>query len=495
MGSRRIIPSLLLPAVMTLLLPRTAGSQQHTPVSSETQTCIDCHEQYTPGIVADWRASRHAHSTPREALTRSALERRVSSITIPSSLEAVAVGCYECHSQNAKAHKDNFEHFGFSISIIVSPGDCKTCHATEVEQYSTGKKAFALDILQKNPVYQALVGTTLTTRAVHGDRLTPGNASTTAKNEACYACHGTRVEVVGAATMNTEAGELTVPKLSNWPNQGVGRINPDGTSGACTSCHPRHSFAIEIARKPATCGQCHLEPDVPAYNVYKESKHGNIEESVERHWTWDSVPWTVGKDFTAPTCATCHNSLLVNPAGGVIAERSHDFGARTWIRIFGLVYAHPQPASGKTFEIRNDDGLPLPTTFAGKPASTFLISSEDQAKRKELMKKVCGACHSSSWTSGHFTEFDSTISETNAMTLAATQIIGRAWEKKMADRSNPFDEAIEQMWVRQWLFYANSVRYGSAMAGPDYTAFKNGWWELTNNLQKMHETVKAGKRP
>ena len=37
-----------------------------------------------------------------------------------------------------------------------------------------------------------------------------------------------------------------------------------------------------------------------------------------------------------------------------------------------------------------------------------------------------------------------------------------------------FDEANEQKWIREWLFYANSVRYAAAMSGPDYATFKNG---------------------
>ena len=62
------------------------------------------------------------------------------------------------------------------------------------------------------------------------------------------------------------------------------------------------------------------------------------------------------------------------------------------------------------------------------------------------------------------------------------------WKNKLADRSNPFDESIEQMWIRQWLFYSNSVRYSSAMTGaPDYTSFKNGWWNLNENLQHMKD--------
>lgn len=39
----------------------------------------------------------------------------------------------------------------------------------------------------------------------------------------------------------------------------------------------------------------------------------------------------------------------------------------------------------------------------------------------------------------------------------------------------PDDEVVEQKWIAQWLVYANSVRYASAMSGPDYATFKNGW--------------------
>ena len=60
-----------------------------------------------------------------------------------------------------------------------------------------------------------------------------------------------------------------------------------------------------------------------------------------------------------------------------------------------------------------------------------------------------------------------------------------AWEAGLADPANPFDEGIEQKWILQWLFYSNSIRYASAMSGPDYAAFKNGWWNLTKNLQDM----------
>jgi len=37
------------------------------------------------------------------------------------------------------------------------------------------------------------------------------------------------------------------------------------------ACHPRHGFSIEVARKPYTCSQCHLEPDVPGMYTKKAS--------------------------------------------------------------------------------------------------------------------------------------------------------------------------------------------------------------------------------
>lgn len=470
---------------------RTQVPAQESTISSESQMCISCHEMYTPGIVEDWRQSRHSHVTPREGIGKPELERRISGISIPAGLQDVVVGCYECHGQRASAHKDNFEHFGHSINIVVSPADCRLCHAIEADQFAGTKKERALDNLRRNQVYHALVET-VTGKPGKGSG--SGSSSDNAKNETCYACHGTHVEVTGTRALQTEAGEITVPVLRNWPNQGVGRTNPDGSMGACTACHPRHSFSLSIARKPYTCGQCHLEPDLPAFNVYKESKHGNIFDSHGEKWEWESVPWIVGKDFKGPTCATCHNSLVVNAAGNVVVERSHDFSSRLWVRIFGLIYSHPQPKSGATFEIRNKDGVPLPTTFAGEPAAGFLIDKKEQGRRKDVMRNVCLSCHGSTWVEQHFAKLDSTNVEADHLVSAATQLLSRAWSvDKSADPKNPFDETIEHQWVLQWLFYANSVRYATAMSGPDYAAFKNGWWDLNRNLQLMKAMMREAK--
>ncbi len=466
------------------------GQTGEVPLSAETQACVSCHMLYTPGIVHDWLKSRHSKTIPSEAAKKPALEKRMSAEDIPENLLRRAVGCYECHSLNLDAHTDSFSHMGYRINVIVSPNDCKTCHAVEAQQFAGSKKAYAYQNLAGNPVYWALVSTVSGMRKVENHHLIAEQPSAATLHETCFGCHGTKVETKGLKTLTTRLGEIQVPDLSNWPNQGVGRLNPDGSTGACTACHPRHGFSIEVARKPYSCSQCHLEPDVPAWNVYRESKHGNIYSSKYQQWNFDVVPWVIGRDFTAPTCATCHNSLLTSPEGTVIVERTHDFGARLWVRLFGLIYSHPQPKSGNTSIIKNKDGLPLPVTFAGEPATEYLIDTPEQSKRMATMSGICKNCHSSTWVSSHFAKLDSTIRETNAMTAVATNLMARAWQDNIEDNANPFDESIEQLWASQWLFYGNSIRYASAMTGaPDYATFKNGWWNLNVNLQQMKNWI------
>ncbi|MFW5906165.1 MAG: multiheme c-type cytochrome, partial [Desulfobia sp.] len=272
-----------------------------------------------------------------------------------------------------------------------------------------------------------------------------------------------------------------------WPNQGVGRVNPDGTKGSCSSCHSRHEFSIAMARKPYTCKECHKGPDVPAYKVYMVSKHGNIFSSEKDKWDFNAVPWTVGEDFTAPTCAECHASLVVTPDGEVLAERTHQFNDRLKWRIFGVPYAQPHPIDPDTTKIKNRNDLPLSSTLSGEPASEYLIDENEQEIRQKTMKKVRSGCHSDTWIRGHFERFENTVRVTNEKTLTATNILLEAYDKGLADNDNLFDEAIEKKWVESWLFFSNSIRFSSAMAGADYGVFANGRWWLNKNIAEMED--------
>jgi len=463
-------------------------------LSDDTESCLACHATLNPGIVADWRKSLHARVTPGEALKKDELERRISVVKVPDNLANVAVGCAECHTLSPEKHRDTFEHADYKVHVVVTPKDCATCHAVEVKEYGQNLMSHAYGNLKNNPVYHSLVDSATGVQSFENMRtsVSPPDAETNA--DACFHCHGTAIEVEALKSRETALGEMEFPVLRGWPNQGVGRLNPDGSMGSCTSCHTRHRFSIEMARKPYTCSQCHKGPDVPAYKVYTVSKHGNIFSSMGGNWDFDAVPWVVGDDFTAPTCATCHVSLIANGDGEVVAGRTHRMNERLPWRIFGLIYAHPHPKSPDTTIIRNKAGLPLPTELTGEPAADFLIDAKEQEKRRTAMQNVCLACHGQGWVEGQFARFENTIETTNKMTQAATKIMIAAWEKGaakgLAQNDSIFNEAIEKKWVEQWLFFANSTRFASAMMGADYGAFANGRWYLSKNIQEMADWLR-----
>jgi len=158
-------------------------------------------------------------------------------------------------------------------------------------------------------------------------------------------------------------------------------------------------------------------------------------------------------------------------------------------RLFGIVYAHAHPKSPNTSIIRNKAGLSLATELTGEPAAGYLISAAEQENRRQTMKAICLSCHGSGWVDGHFERLDNTIKTTNEMTLTATKILLDAWEKGAAkgpaQNDSIFNETLERKWTEQWLFFANSTRLASAMAGADYGVFANGRWYLSRNVHEM----------
>ncbi|UCG14051.1 MAG: hydroxylamine oxidase [Deltaproteobacteria bacterium] len=482
----------LLTAALVLLFPSHFRAAQ---LSDATGECLDCHGNIASGMVAAWRHSRHAKTSPQEAMKKTKLERRISASTVPKALAQNNVGCAECHTLNPEKHSDTFEHNGYQVHIVVTPEDCVTCHPVERKNYGKNLMSHAYGNLVNNTLYQDLVRTINGVQVFDAGQMELQNPSPETNADSCLSCHGTRIGVKGFETRETVIGEeMEFPVLSGWPNVGVGRINPDGSKGSCTSCHTSHRFSIEMARKPHTCSQCHKGPDVPIYKIYQVSKHGNIYASIGHKWNFEEVPWTVGKDFTAPTCAACHVSLVVTEEGDVVAERTHQMNNRLPWRIFGLIYSHAHPRSPDTSVIRNRAGLPLPTDLGGDPASNYLIDNQEQQTRRKTLQQVCLSCHTSQWVDGHWARFENTIKTTNEMTASTTKLILKAWEeeaaKGLAANDSIFNEAIEKKWAEQWLFFANSTRMSSAMLGTDYAVFDNGRWYMAKNIQEIYDWLK-----
>ena len=237
-------------------------------LSEDGRSCIDCHRQFSPGQVADWKESRHAH---------------------------VGVSCIDCHrvpadAPNATQH-ETLEGSDVYVSVLVSPAVCGNCHTAAVEQFNNSGHFRAYHQIIPKDNLHALTN-------VHEGRNHPEFQD--APNETgCMQCHGTIIKL-------DEDGR---PTPETWPNNGMGNIYPDGATGSCTACHSRHKFDIAESRKPEACASCHLGPDHPNIEIYNNSKHGHIYNADSDDWRWDSAPdaWEPG-DYRAPTCATCHMS-------------------------------------------------------------------------------------------------------------------------------------------------------------------------------------------
>lgn len=478
------------------MAPNLYAQDPEALISDETYECLVCHESIHPGIVAGWRKSRHYQITPGEAMAVKGLALKVSNPDVPMELRDNSVGCAECHLMRPGAHKGAFEHNGYQVHTVVSPDDCATCHNRESEQYGENIMAHAYGNLVNNPLYTDLA------RSINGVPIRMGKAMAynepdeATNAESCLYCHGTKLEVTGVEVRDTDFGEMEFPKLAGWPNQGSGRINLDGSKGSCTACHTRHQISMAEARKPYTCKECHDGPDVPAYKVYSTSKHGVIYSAKYKEWDFTNTPWTIGRDFTAPTCAACHISLLTNTDGEVVSERTHALSPRLPWRIFGLIYAHPQPKSPDTSIIVNDAGLPLPTNLDGTFSSDFLIDAKEMEARKERLQAACLSCHGKDWVDGHWARLENTIQTTNEATKTGTQLLAEIWEKGyvkgLPQGESVFDDFVEKVWSDIWLFHCNSIRFTSAIAGGgDYGVFADGRYVLNRRVWELADWLKT----
>jgi hypothetical protein len=229
---------------------------------------------------------------------------------------------------------------------------------------------------------------------------------------------------------------------ASWPNTGIGRINPDGSRGACSTCHTRHLFSVAVGREPDSCGNCHLGPDHPQKEIYEESKHGIAFVANRESMNLETKPWVLGQDYSAaPTCASCHMSAVPKLA------------------------------------VNHDVGLRIAWTL--RPAvSTRQKNWEEQ---REDMMQVCRQCHSPGFYENFFRQFDDAVELYNTkFAMPATQVMQRLRE---ADKLSAvdFDEQIEWTFFYLWHHEGRRARHGAAMMGPDYVQW-HGFYEVADRF-------------
>jgi hypothetical protein len=422
--------------------------------------CISCHDTITPGIVKQWENSKHSE---------------------------VGVKCYVCHEAK-EDDPSGYDHNGYFITAIPSPKYCEGCHTKQTKEFWKSKHAWAafmgplkpyyikakkegLDPLSQetakkfNPVEIAK----RTLSPLYPDSGALKNAGLLDNPEydhnnivlGCIQCHGSFV-IAG------EEGEL-----EGWPNVGIGRVNPDGSLGSCTSCHTRHEFSIAQARKPYTCGQCHMGPDHPQIEIYEESKHGNIYESSGDNWNWNVPPGQWGpEDIIAPTCATCHMSGF----GGAV-ESTHDVGER--------LYWELQPKISVP-QWKGPDEVDLVLERIPDPEKA------EQGRAK--MKKICKECHSKQWTDKYFIEFDRVVNDYNKVFFYVDDLLQEAYQEGLISADNPIDEIPEVMHYYIWHHDGRRWRMGASMMGPDWTHWNGAVDALLDKLNIMQDWLTQARK-
>ncbi len=398
-------------------------------LSDESAECIACHKKTDPVVYQQWGDSKHYRAN---------------------------VACYECHAAE-KTDPDAFNHYGYTIAILVTPKDCGRCHSREVKEFSESHHSKAGRILGSldNVLAEVVEGN----NAFRTMGFPNGNSAAAANG--CWQCHGSQVKVLAGGKLDP----------ATYPNSGIGRINPDGSEGSCNACHTRHSFSVAQARHPDTCGKCHLGPDHPQKEIYEESKHGILFFANINKMNLDSNKWVVGEDYwAAPACATCHMSATkTQPV-------THDVGMRISWNNRPVVSVRPEIADAKM-------GLP------GKDVPWQV--------RRNNMKDVCLNCHNKDWVDSFYVQYDALIELYNEkFGKPGRELMKLA--KPLRPRPDNFANKIDWVWFEIWHHEGRRARHGAAMMAPDYTHW-HGTYEVakkfyTEFIPELEHLVELGRK-
>jgi len=158
-----------------------------TIVNAQSSACRDCHGQGTPGIVADWEASKHG---------------------------ARGVDCAVCHGSEHNSAET------VALAKIPTPETCALCHADRVAQFKRGKHAAAWAALNAMPTTHWM----------------PMALSQGMKG--CGGCHkiGTKTEAE-IATLKEEGGGFGVASCDACHTRHLFSVKEARQPQACQTCH------------------------------------------------------------------------------------------------------------------------------------------------------------------------------------------------------------------------------------------------------------------
>ncbi len=387
------------------------------------QECVECHRQVTPQIVSDWQLSKHSQR---------------------------GVECSVCHGE---AHRNAMD---FANAKIPTPDTCALCHALQVEQFQSGKHAFAWAAMKAMPT-------------AHWQPMALMEGM-----KGCGGCH--------------KIGLKSEAEIAELKQSGAGF----GVA-SCDACHTRHLFSAEEARQPQACQTCHMGFDHPQWEMYSSSKHG-VRFLLKQA---GALPQQVA----APTCQTCHmqqGNHAVRTAWGFLAVRLPMPEDKQW--------AADRATILQGLGVLDPDGNPTPRLEVVKKADVARLTQEDWQKERDKMLATCNQCHSRNFAKAELEKADQMIRETDRLLAEAIRIVAGLYQdgilKKPESYAYPFPDlltfhdaptVIEQRLFEMHLKHRMRAFQGAFHANPDY-ALWYGWSEMVRDLTEIREMAEELRR-
>jgi hydroxylamine dehydrogenase len=379
--------------------PRIETDQPNASLVKATGKCAECHAREQYSVVHEYELSKHS---------------------------AKSVTCLDCH-QPAQGQEKK-EHNGFVITTHMTAGNCRPCHEQVYQQFARSRHAAAS--------WAAVMGEKgLTAEQVDfGEKYNPGYVKRPAN--ALAALEGT--SAIGGGCGQCHA---------------IGKPNEDGTIGNCTTCHTRHTSSVAIARRPSTCGQCHMGPDHSQIEIYEESRHGILFAAQERQLNLDAAPKSLTtRDMFVPTCATCHMS-----------------------GINGLGVTH-NPGERLSYYLAD---------AVSKQRPNYLVAQTN-------MKQICNQCHSKTLIDRVYTQAEDVLKSTNEKVQKAQELVA-GLRKDGVLGAQPYQKPIDFLLFDIWHYDGRTSKHGAFMGGADFVQW-HGNYELLKKqvqLESMAEELRA----
>jgi len=380
------------------------------------QNCVKCHTKVTPGIVNDWQLSKHSKNE---------------------------VDCSVCHGDKHNSPSN------VNLVEIPTPETCRTCHETQVAQYSKGKHAMGWASMNAMPT-------------IHMQPMALIEGM-----KGCGSCH----------------------KIGVKSEEEIKQLKADGQQygvASCDACHTRHLFSLKEARQPQACQTCHMGFDHPQWEMYSGSKHG-VRYLLKQNGV---LPETT----SAPTCQTCHmqeGNHEVRAGWGFLAVRLPMPEDEQWTKDRATIL--------QALGVLDPDGNPTALLDVVKAADLARLTQEDFDKEREKMLKTCKNCHSGNFAENELNKGDKMIREADRLMAEAIRIVAGLYKDGTIPKPESYAYAfpmlltfhdaptvIEQKLFVMFLEHRMRTFQGTFHANPDY-ALWYGWSEMVRDLAEIKE--------